>query len=313
MVVFPSQRLPTLSRKRQSGTVERHYAIIEAPSVLGLRPTGVETLPDGLFRAGLATRLRARRAGRIEPPSYDDRRDPETQMLNPHGIANYTPKLADAIGDVLEKGEFPLVLGGDCSIVLGGLLALRRRGRYGLLFVDGHTDFYQPEANINGEAASSNLALSTGRGPDILTTFDGYRPLVQDSDVVVLGVRDAEEAASYGSQLPPPEMRVIDLTEVRRSGVEAAAQEACERVSRQVLAGFWIHLDVDALDDAVMPAVDYRLPGGLSLDELRIILRTALRSPGAAGLEVTIFNPHLDRDGGIARALVEAIVDSMIN
>jgi arginase len=95
------------------------------------------------------------------------------------------------------------VLGGDCSIVLGGLLALRRRDRFGLLFVDGHTDFYQPEANINGEAASSDLALATGRGPEILTMFDGYRPLVRDEDVVVLGFRDGEEAASYGSQLDP--------------------------------------------------------------------------------------------------------------
>ena len=103
------------------------------------------------------------------------------------------------------------MLGGDCSIVLGGLLALRRRDRVGLLFVDGHTDLYQPEANINGEAASSDLALATGRGPDILTMFEGYRPLVRDADVVVLGFRDAEEAASYGSQLPPPDMRTIDL------------------------------------------------------------------------------------------------------
>ena len=144
--------------------------------MLGLRPTGVETLPKALIDAGLAEQLRARRAGRVAPPPYDDRRDPETSMLNPHGIAAYTPRLADAVGEVLEAGEFPVVLGGDCSIILGGLLALRRRGRYGLLFVDGHADFYQPEANINGEAASSDLALATGRGPDIMTAFEILLP-----------------------------------------------------------------------------------------------------------------------------------------
>jgi arginase len=291
--------------------VNRQYAIIEAPSVLGLRPTGVETLPDALLRAGLATRLRARRASRIEPPPYDDRRDHETLMLNPKGIAEYTPKLADAIAEVLDMDDFPLVLGGDCSIVLGGLLALRRRGRYGLLFLDGHTDFYQPEANTNGEAASSDLAFATGRGPGILTTFDGYRPLVRDADVVVLGFRDAEEAASYDSQLPPPDMRTIDLVQVRRSGIEAAAREAIDRLSRNELNGFWIHLDADVLDDAIMPAVDYRLPGGLSFGELDTILQTALGSPRAVGLEVTVFNPHLDDDGRIARALVETLVGSL--
>jgi arginase len=290
--------------------VNRHYAIIEAPSVLGLRPTGVETLPDALLGAGLATRLRARRAGRVEPAPYDDRRDPQTLMLNPKGIAEYTPKLADAIGEVLDTGDFPVVLGGDCTIVLGALLALRRRGRFGLLFVDGHTDFYQPEANINGEAASSDLALATGRGPEILTKFNGYRALVRDADVVVLGFRDAEEAASYGSQLPPPDMRAIDLAEVRRSGIEVTAREAVDRLSRNELNGFWIHFDADALDDAIMPAVDYRLPGGLSLGELNIVLETALGSPRAVGLEITIFNPHLDHDGRLARSLVETLVGS---
>jgi arginase len=211
--------------------VTRQYAILEAPSVLGLRPTGVERLPEALIGAGLDAQLRARRAGRIEPPPYDVRRDPETLMLNPQGIADYTPKLADAIEEVLETGDFPVVLGGDCSIVLGSLLALRRRGRYGLLYVDGHADFYQPEANVNGQAASSDLALATGRGPDIMTTFEGYQPLVRDADVVVLGFRDAEEAATYGSQVPPPEMRAIDLPEVRRSGVDALAREVVDRLS----------------------------------------------------------------------------------
>jgi arginase len=288
--------------------VTRQYAIIEAPSMLGLRPTGVERLPDALLRAGLDAQLRARRAGRVEPPPYDDRRDPETLMLNPKGIADYTPKLADAIEAVLQTGDFPVVLGGDCSVVLGSLLALRRRGRYGLLYVDGHADFYQPEANTNGEAASSDLALATGRGPDILTTFEGHRPLVRDADVVLLGFRDAEETATYGSQVPPPEMRTIDLTEIRRSGVDATTREAVDRLSRPWLNGFWIHLDVDALDDAIMSAVDYRLPDGLSWLELDAILRAALGSPNAVGMEVTIFNPALDHDGTMARSLVDALV-----
>jgi arginase len=286
--------------------VTRRTAIVEAPSVLGLRPTGVERLPEALLGAGLDVQLRARRAGRVEPPPYDGRRDPETLMLNPHGIADYTPKLADAIGDVLETGDFPVVLGGDCSIVLGALLALRRRGRYGLLHVDGHADFYQPEANINGEAASSDLALATGRGPQIMTTFEGYRPLVQDSDVVVLGFRDANEAARYGSETPPPAIRAIDLQEIRRAGVDASAREAVDHLSRPGLNGFWIHLDADALNDAIMPAVDYRLPDGLSWQELDTILRTALACPTAMGMEVTIFNPQLD-DGRLAGLLVEAL------
>jgi arginase len=94
---------------------------------------------------------------------------------------------------------------------------------------------------------------------------------------------------------------------VRARGVEQAASEAVERLARPDLDGFWIHLDCDALDDAVMPAVDYRLPGGLSWDELETVLRLAVGSGHAVGLEVTIFNPALDPDGSIARALVDCL------
>ncbi len=109
----------------------------------------MRTLPARLLGLGLAERLGARLAGRLDVPPYGFERDPETRTLNAQAIAEWSPKLADAVEGVMEAGEFPVVLGGDCSIVLGPTLALKRRGRYGLLFIDGHADFYQPEVNPN--------------------------------------------------------------------------------------------------------------------------------------------------------------------
>ena len=281
------------------------YAIIEAPSVLGLFPRGVERLPDALLDAGLAGALDARRAGRVVPPAYDARRDAATGMLNPTALRDYAHQLADTTGDVLDGGEVPIVLGGDCSILLGNLLALNRRGRFGLLFLDGHADFYQPEAEPNGEAASMDLALATGRGPRVLADLDGRGPLVGDEDVVVFGRRDAEEADAAGSRrIEDTAITVLDLASVRERGAARAASDAVEHLGRPDLDGFWIHVDCDVLDDAVMPAVDYRLPGGLSWDELETVLAAAIATGRAVGLELTIFNPALDTDGVIIRTLV---------
>ncbi|GHB15031.1 hypothetical protein GCM10010377_00190 [Streptomyces viridiviolaceus] len=71
----------------------RDVAIIEAPSVPGLRPSGVEELPDALLGAGPATGLGALRAGRVEPPPYAPERDRATGVLNPAGVAAYTVPL----------------------------------------------------------------------------------------------------------------------------------------------------------------------------------------------------------------------------
>ena len=275
-------------------------------------PKGVETLPDALLAEGLSEGLEAQRAGRVEPPQYDHRRDAVTMLLNPRGIADYSVALADVVERVIDTGEFPVVLGGDCSIVLGCLLALRRRGRYGLLFLDGHADFYQPEVEPNGEAASMELALATGRGPKIVTDLEGLRPLIRDEDVVAFGRRDAEIAEAHGSQrIEDTAITVIDFAEVRKCGAGEVTYRAIEDLCRPEIVGIWVHLDADVLDDAVMPAVDYRMPGGLSWEELATVLQVTIASGRAIGLNITIFNPKLDSDGSIAAAFVDTLVKGL--
>lgn len=258
------------------------FAIIDAPSILGLRSTGVEHLPEALRAAGLLTELRDEYAGRVSSLPYNPKRDKSTLLLNPDAIRVFSLQLAEKVIFVLNNKQFPVVLGGDCSILIGNLLALKRIGscRYGLFFIDGHSDFYQPEASPTGEVADMELAIVSGRGPDILTNIDGLKPLVRDEDIVVFGCRDEEQAASYGSQnIHETNIHVFDLEQVRKSGITRAASMAIEKLMNDDLVGFWIHLDVDVLDKVIMPAVDYHLDGGLcfsDLSELLKIIRRAL-------------------------------------
>lgn len=290
------------------------FTIIDAPSILGLRPTGVEDLPEALKAAGLMTELRAEYGGRVSTFSYSPERDKSTLLLNPYSIRAFSLQLADAVSFALHKKRFPLVLGGDCSILIGNLLALRRLGTYGLFFIDGHADFYQPEASPTGEVADMDLAIVSGRGPDVLTNINGLKPLVREQDIVVFGYRDAKQAASYGSQdVRNTNMHVFDLPYVRKIGtITAAASQGVEMLVNNELDGFWIHLDADVLDDLIMPAVDYRLGGsGLSFTELSELLKTIVASGHAVGMDITIFNPKLDLDGSITRRLALSLVQGL--
>ena len=286
------------------------FTIVDAPSVLGLHPGGVETLPQALREAGLMSSLNAEDAGRVEPLPYELERDKETLVLNPKTIREYSLYLERRVSQLLNNEQFPLVLGGDCSILIGALLALRRTKRnYGLFFIDGHADFYQPQASPTGEVADMDLAIVSGRGPDILTNIDGLKPLVRDEDVVVFGYRDAKQAANFGSQdVRDTAMGVFDLPRIRELKITEAASLAVRGLLKQELDGFWIHLDVDVLDDEIMPAVDYRLDGGLSFSELSDLLRILFGSRRAVGMTITIFNSCMDLDGSIARKLVSSII-----
>jgi arginase len=298
------------------------FAIIDWPSNLGLRPSGVEMLPAALRQAGLISRLGARDAGSVVPRAeYDSSRSDETGVLNGPGLREALVSLAGAVANAMQRDDIAIVLAGDCSVILGGLLGARMAmqsrdlpDRVALLFIDGHVDFYQPEASPTGEAADMDLALATGRGPAILTTFDDRTPLVLDEDVAAVGARDSDEREKAGSQdIRATGIRLLELASIRQRGIDVVAEEALEVVAHGSAQRFWCHIDADVLDDAVMPAVDYRQAGGLSPDELTTLLRKAWKTERMAGLSIAIYNPALDpqRDG--ARLLVDVVVRALHN
>jgi len=285
-------------------------AVIEAPSELGLRGSGVRLLPEALRRMGLLDALTGVDwAGHVDPPAGSVQRDPASGVLNVTSIAAFSRELASKLRAQLERRRFSLVLGGDCSVLIGVALALRRRGRYGLAFLDGHADFYSPAAEPSGEVASMELAVITGGEPAALADIDGLRPFLLEEDVVLLGTRDLEAALEEGSpDVRQTAMRVFDLETVRRWGAGRAAHRAVQVLSTPERDGFWIHLDADVLDDRIMPAVDYRLPGGLTSDELTEALAVLLSSPRAVGMTLTIYNPEQDDDSlSAGRVLVRAV------
>lgn len=290
--------------------MQQQLVVLQAPSALGLRTDGVASLGARLLALGLAERIGARVAAPVLVPARDAAADAETGILNIGAITEFSPRLADAVQTILDAGGLPIVLGGDCTILLGAMLALRRRGRHGLLFIDGHADFFQPEAEPNGEGASMEMAWVTGHGPDRLTDLEGLRPLVRSSDAVSFGFRDHDDQREYRSQPLPSDLLVYDLPRLRQVGIAAAAQAAVDHLTRPELDGFFIHLDADVLDDAIMPAVDFRVPGGLGWDDVVAVLRTALASGKAVGIEVTIYNPALDKDGSAGRGLVGVLTSA---
>jgi arginase len=294
----------------------RRIAVLDAPSNLGLRPPtatsvpGCAKAPGALRDQGLLARLGARDAGCLTPPRYDpgDWR-PGDGVCHATSIAAYSRLLADRIGRIIDAGEFPVVLGGDCSIVLGSALAMHRLGeavggRIGLVFVDGHSDFRHPgNASYVGAAAGEDLALVTGRGQADLAAIEGRRPYFRDIDVVVLGIRAHDE---YRLDLQAAGIVTRPVPILRAEGAARSAQWAREQLVDT--AGYWVHIDVDVLDPAVMPAVDAPEPGGIAFAELEILLTGLVDTPHCLGVEITVFDPDYDTDGAFANEITSAVV-----
>lgn len=298
---------------------------VDAPSNLGLRPPapgvepGARKAPAALRATGLLQRLGARDAGRVQAPAYSPDPDRVVGFRNGSALAGYSRTLADRLGPLLDGDEFVLVLGGDCSVLLGSGLALKRRGRYGLAFVDAHDDYSyaRDRKRYRGyyTAAGLDLGLATGHGPAALTDIDRLSPYLRESDVVQLGLSRTQQDSDYAEteSFDASGIHTIGVDAIRRSA-RAAGADARARLEATDTQGYWIHVDADVLDARAMPAVDSPNTRGLSYAQLRALLAPLLASPKAVGLELTIYDPDLDPDGRygarLARAIEGAFADS---
>lgn len=281
--------------------------IVKAPSILGLRPNGVERLPDALLSNQLLEKL-IHTNPLIDVQTlnhlYSHQRDAHTAMLNGPQLNAFSQILHREITKVVQANKFALVLGGDCSILIGIMSALKLNGLYGLFFVDAHADFYEPEKSATGEAADMDLALVTGRGPEIVSNIYGAAPYVRDEHVIHIGQRDMEEAKKFDSQdIRLTDIKCFDFPFVQHVGVPRTLALISEYVNSIKTDGFWIHFDTDVLSDEDNPAVDYRLPGGLSFEQCESILKDLINTYHIIGMSVTIFNPTFDKKGEIAKRL----------
>jgi arginase len=290
--------------------------LLSAPSNLGLRPPaptsvpGCAKAPEALRDAGLHRRLAelgAEERGVVLPGRYADHATPGS-LRNQAAIIEHARRLASRIDLLRADGLAPLVLGGDCSILVAAGLSLRRApGRYGLVHLDGHTDFRNPgNSSQCASLAGEDLAAAVGRHWPAIADLDGLGPYFSSVGTAHAGCRDDDEQLQEATALLGA---VLPASQIRHRGVEQAARTILGVVDRAGLDGYWIHLDVDILDPSVMPAVDSPDPGGLSAAELTELL--AALAPRALGAQVTVFDPDLDPDGSHASRLTDILVTGL--
>jgi arginase len=221
-------------------------------------------------------------------------------------MIEHAGRLAGRIEGVLRTGGAPLVVGGDCSVLLGAGagVAMARRGGAGLVHLDGHTDFRHPgNSDRCASVAGEDLAVAVGRHRPAIADIDGHGPYFEAAHAAHVGCRDDDAEVDEVRSLLGC---VVSASEWRTRGAEAVA-DAVLRVAD--VAGYWLQVDVDVLDPEVMPAVDSPDPGGCTADELVELLR--LLAPRAIGASVTVFDPDLDPDGRYARLVADVVVDGL--
>ena len=290
----------------------REVRLVLAPSNLGLRPEngqepGTWQAPRVLMAAGLRHAVEAAEVMSLERPLYDFEAQSGTRMRNGQTLRKFSLELAETVRAALDARRFPVVIGGDCGILLGCLYGLRLAGGKGLVHVDGHSDFAQAKSYATpqtlGAAAGMDLALASGRGEPIMTEWPGVEgPLAADADIVQVGERGRDDPLfkTYYGDILDTEITRLDVQDVLDEGIDAAARRVLARLARRGLDRAWLHVDLDVLDEKVMPAVDSPGSPGFDYGQLSALVGLLAASGRVAGMDFAIYDP--ERDPGHAHA-----------
>jgi arginase len=269
---------------------------------------GTELAPDAMRDHGLVRRLKAADAGDLSVRIVGPDRDPVSGIVGWPSVGATVGAIRTTVADMMAVGQRPLLLGGCCTILMGAAAGARDAlGRVGLAYADGHVDVYDHVTSPTGEAADMPVAGLLGIGwPDLLTTM-GTMPVIAGTDIVVLGARDEEEAADVGDLPERLGLTVYGPVDI------AADPGALGRATRDRFATadipYWLHLDLDVLDEAAFPATDYLMPGGIDMTQLADLLRPLGQEEALVGVSIGCYNPQKDPDGACGAALTEMLVD----
>ncbi|MGH8926667.1 MAG: arginase family protein [Acidimicrobiia bacterium] len=274
--------------------------MIEVPFNSSGSSDGVARMPGALAAAGLNHMLAG--DGQVLRTSFAPPvpvRGP-TGLLAESALVTMIPNLAGHTARTIAEGGWPLVIGGDCAVLLGALAGMQgTHPQLGLLFVDGHEDAWPPRSSATGETADCDLGLALGwyKMPEPLA---GTGPLVAAENVVVLGPRDSEELVGAGIESIRDLVQMMAGPDLARSDPSEIGSESA-RGLRGRSEGWWLHIDLDVLSTAVLPAVDYPQPGGIDWRQLTDLAGSAVREGGCLGASVVIYNPDLDQGANAAR------------
>lgn len=293
--------------------IAENWFLLGAPWDCSGTGRGEQDAPGALRAAGVSA-LVGRDLGDVPTLIASAGRDGKTGILALPGTAQAAHELSMALSDALVglPGRRPLVLGGDCSILLGIFPALRQAfSRIALWYVDGHPDYLDGKGSETGETADMVLALLTGRGDAPLIELGGPPPMVSATDVVLLGHRTAnlDEGSAAEVAGVPVELRRLDA-----AALVADAAAAGDRAAAWLSDGdrpIWLHLDLDVLDPAVLPAVTYPQPDGPDWEQLAALLTPLAQAPQLLGVSVADFRPDLDPTGGLALRVVELLAKTL--
>jgi arginase len=285
---------------------------------LGGNRRGVDMGPSAFRIAGITERLVALGVSVVDHgdvvapiPEVKAAGDPNKKYIR--DIARVCERLYKTSLAALEKGDLPLVLGGDHSLASGSVAAtadyVRREDKpLGLIWVDAHADMNTPATSTSGNVHGMPLASLLGPEPSELARIGGFSPKVLPEHTVLIGIRNLDSREK--ELVRDARVHVFTMKDIDRSGIAAVVDQALALAGTGT-AGIHVSFDMDVCDPAIAPGVGTPVKGGLDYREAHLVMETIADSGLLRGLDLVEVNPILDDRNTTALLGVELALSAL--
>jgi len=285
--------------------MQKNIRIIGIPLDLGQALRGVNMGPSAVRYAGLADRLKqigyhVTDNGNIDIPIRETLIETGEEDVLP-AIIEASEKIYSAARVAVEEGSLPIFLGGDHSIAIGSIGGVTHNESCGVIWVDAHGDYNDPEISESGNIHGMPLSILMGKGCTELVNTGRIGAKLKPENVVLIGVRDLD--VKERKVLRESGIRVYTMRDIDEQGVSKVIKTALERLS--AVDRIHVSLDVDGIDPRFAPGVGTPVPGGLTYREAHLLMETIADSKKLSSMDIVEINPMLDRYNETAQLAIE--------
>ncbi|SOC24696.1 arginase [Ureibacillus xyleni] len=290
-------------------------SIIGVPSDYGQHRRGVDMGPSAIRYADVVERLEGLGYEVLDEGDillkHDKVKKPQnTQLKNLDEVIEVSTQLSDKVQDVMAKGRFPLILGGDHSIAIGTLTGLGTKYKnLGVIWYDAHADLNTPETSPSGNIHGMPLAISCGLGDERLVNIGGYGPKVKPENIIIIGARSVDPGER--ELIKKHGIKVYSMHEIDRMGMTKVIEESIEYFKMRQIDGVHLSLDLDGIDPLYTPGVGTPVPGGITYRESHLAMEMLEEAGFITSAEFVEVNPILDERNKTAEVAV-ALMGSLL-
>ncbi len=291
----------------------RPIDLIGVPTDIGAGHLGSSMGPEALRVAGLEEALEGlgydvTDCGNLIGPSNPNR-GPVNGYRHLEEIVVWCEAARDAVRSGLDKGRFPILMGGDHSLAIGSIAGVATHCAaagevLSILWLDAHADFNTAKTSPTGNIHGMPMAVVAGHGPERLTGLGPAVPILEPSRIVQVGIRSVD--AIEKTLVVASGMEVFDMRWIDENGMRETMNIALEKLSA---LGGHVHVsfDADFLDPLIAPGVSTDVSGGPTYREAQLCMEMIYDSGLMASLDLMELNPAHDIGNKTAELLVDLV------